>query len=311
MGTAVLSALIGLSATIWQAGALRIAAWAARGVRVPARNALLADLTDPTTYGRAYGFERAMDNLGAIAGPLLALALVVLVGIRNAMLISVVPGLLAALAMLYAIRRVPMPRTLGRKPLRLRLRPVMQGRLGQLLFGIGAFELGHAAATLMILRATTVLQPSVGRESAIRIALALYIGFNAIAAVISVPAGRIGDRYGAPRILLVGVIAFLIAYAAFATAGNLAPLMVGFALGGLGIGIVETTQNSAIAALAPAAIRGSAFGLMATVQGFGNLAASAIAGLLWTAISPTVAFTYLAVWMAIASVAVVISLRTR
>ena len=74
--TAVLSAAIGAAAAPWQAGILRAGAWAARGLRVPARNALLADIVPPGVYGRAYGFERAMDNLGAIGGPLLAIGLV-------------------------------------------------------------------------------------------------------------------------------------------------------------------------------------------------------------------------------------------
>jgi MFS family permease len=78
--TAVLSSLIGAATTVWQVAVLRAGAWAARGLRVPARNALLADIVPANVYGRAYGFERAMDNLGAIVGPLLALGLVGLVG---------------------------------------------------------------------------------------------------------------------------------------------------------------------------------------------------------------------------------------
>ena len=67
--TAVLSSLIGAATAVWQVAVLRAGAWAARGLRVPARNALLADIVPAAVYGRAYGFERAMDNLGAIAGP--------------------------------------------------------------------------------------------------------------------------------------------------------------------------------------------------------------------------------------------------
>ena len=96
--TAVLSSLIGAATTVWQVGVLRAGAWAARGLRVPARNALPADIVPATVYGRAYGFERAMDNLGAIAGPLFALVLVGLVGTRTAIALSIIPGLLAALA---------------------------------------------------------------------------------------------------------------------------------------------------------------------------------------------------------------------
>lgn len=71
-------------------------------------------------------------------------------------------------------------------------------------------------------------------------------------------------------------------------------------LAGIGIGCVETAEHSAVAGLAPEQVRGSAFGLLATVQSLGNFAASAIAGLLWTLISPTAAFIYAAAWMLIA-----------
>ena len=94
----MVASLIGAATTVWQVGVLRAGAWAARGLRVPARNALLADIVPATVYGRAYGFERAMDNLGAIAGPLLALVLVGLVGVRTAIALSIIPGLLAAAA---------------------------------------------------------------------------------------------------------------------------------------------------------------------------------------------------------------------
>ncbi|GAA0425926.1 hypothetical protein Acor_54530 [Acrocarpospora corrugata] len=74
--TAVLGAATAVATSVWQVGVLRAAAWTTRGLRVPARNALLADIVPAAAYGRAYGFERMMDNLGAIFGPLLAIALV-------------------------------------------------------------------------------------------------------------------------------------------------------------------------------------------------------------------------------------------
>lgn len=303
VGTAVLAALIGLTTAVWQVAVLRIASWTARGLRVPPRNALLADASEPATYGRAYGFERAMDNLGAIAGPLLALLLVLLVGSRSAMLLSVVPGLLAAGAIVYAIRHVPQLTIRQRQPIQIRLRPVLQGRLGRLMVGVGAFELGHAAATLLILRASTFLVPTIGHETAVRAALVLYIGHNAIAAAASVVGGRATDRWGAPAVLLLGVAGFLLGYSTFAAAANLGMLAVGFALAGAGIGLVETAEHTAVAALASAELRGSAFGLLAAIQGFGNLAASAVAGILWTLTSPSLAFGYLAFWMLLAFVA--------
>jgi len=302
--TAVLTSVIGVTTAAWQVGVLRTAAWTTRGLRSPARDALLADVVPPEAYGRAYGFERALDNLGAIVGPLLALALVAVVGVRTAILVSVVPGLLAALAMLAAVRSAPRLREHERQPFRIRIRPVVHGRLGRLLAGVSAFELGNVAATLLILRATELLTPDRGHDAAVKVALLLYATYNLTATLSSVPAGRATDRRGGVRVLVAGVVAFLVAYAGFAFAGAaLLPLVALFALAGVGIGLAETAQRAAVAALAPPDLRGSAFGALAAVQAFGNLAASVVAGALWTLVSPRAAFLYLAGWMVVGAVA--------
>ena len=82
-----------------------------------------------------------------------------------------------------------------------------------------------------------------------------------------------------------------------------------FAAAGLAVGCAETAENSAIASLAPAHLRGSAFGLLATILAAGNLAASAVAGVLWTAISPRAAFIYLTAWMLLALAGLAFSAR--
>lgn len=306
--TAVLSSLIGFSTAVWQAAILRGAAWAARGLRVPARNALLADLVPADAYGRAYGFERMMDNLGAIGGPLLALGLVTVFGVRTAIVLSVFPGLLAALAILYAIKHIPRPANRDRVPLRLRVRPVLHGALGRLMVGIGAFEFGNLAATLMILRASDLLKPGHGEHRATQLALGLYVLYNVAATVVSLPAGRRGDRSGPVSVLTLGVGCFGLAYVGLAAgSANLVLLAACFAAAGVAIGAVETAEHAAVAALAPPTLRGSAFGLLAAVQGFGNLAASGIAGGLWSLVSGRAAFAYVAAWM-VASVAVLVRL---
>ncbi len=304
--TAVLSALIGAATAAWQVGVLRAGAWLSRGVRTPSRNALLTDVVEPAVYGRAYGFERAMDNAGAIAGPLLALGLISLVGVREAILLSVIPGLLAALAIFVAVRSARRLERHERPPLRIRIRPVLHGRLGRLLAAVTAFELGNAAATLLILRATNLLTPGHGHDSAVRLAVVLYAVYNAAAMVISVPAGHVTDRRGATAVLVVGAIAALAAFTGFALAGTGVALLAAlFALAGAGKGAVETAQGAAVALLAPAGLLGSAFGALATIQSFANLAASAVAGALWTLVSPRVAFLYLAGWTAVSVVALV------
>jgi len=124
--TAVLSAATAGATAAWQVAIFRAGAWTARGLRVPSRNALLADVVPKEAYGRAYGFERAMDNLGAIIGPLIALVLVAAVGTRWAIAFSVIPGLLAAVAIVYAIRHTPKPAKTDHEPIRIKIRPVLQ-----------------------------------------------------------------------------------------------------------------------------------------------------------------------------------------
>ena len=302
--TAALAALIGAATQVWQVGVLRAGAWAARGLRVPARNALLAEVVHPAAYGRAYGFERTMDNLGAIFGPLLALALVTAVGVRWAIGLSIIPGLLAGTAIIYAIRHAPKAERRDQVPLRIRVRPVLRGELGRLMGAVACFEVGNVAATLLILRATELLAPGHGTVTATTLALVLYTLYNLAATVALLPAGRAADRLGPRgpiRVLAAGVALFAAAYTGFAAANaNLILLALPFAAAGVAIGCVETAQHTAVAALAPASIRGSAFGLLATVQAAGNLAASGIAGLLWTAVSAEAAFTYLVAWMLLA-----------
>ena len=130
--TAVLSSVIGVAVAPWQAGVFRAAAWTARGLRVPARNALLADVVSPA----AYGFERAMDTLGAIAGPLLAIALIALTSIRTAIFISVIPGLLSAAAIVYAIRYTATPKQRHHQPIKITVRRLLHGPLARLMIGI-------------------------------------------------------------------------------------------------------------------------------------------------------------------------------
>jgi MFS family permease len=104
-----------------------------------------------------------MDNLGAIGGPILALLLVAVFSVRTASLLSIIPGLLATLAILYAIHRLAKVESRERQPIRLQVKPVLRAGLGRLMLGVSAFELGNVAATLLILRATELLDLAGGR----------------------------------------------------------------------------------------------------------------------------------------------------
>jgi MFS family permease len=300
--TALLSAAIAGASSVLQVAVCRTGAWLARGLRVPSRNALLADAVPARAYGRAYGFERAMDNAGAIVGPLLAVVLIAIVGVRGAIALSVIPGLLAAAAIVWAVRSLP--RVARRHaPIRLRFRETLTGPLGRVFVAFAAFEAGNVAATLLILRATELLTPPHGADGAAQRALLLYAGYNAAATAASAPAGHLVDRRGGVVVGAAGCALFAAAYGGFAVAGSaLLPLAVAFVTAGIAIGAVETAEHAVVAALAPAQLRGSAFGLLAALQSAGNLVASGVAGLLWTLASPSAAFGFATVCVATAAV---------
>lgn len=305
VGTAVATAAIGLTTAVWQVAILRALAWVSRGLRSPARDTVLTDLAEEGSYGRAFGIERAGDNIGAIAGPLLAAALVGVFGVRHTMYLALIPGLLAAVAITVAARearaRVGTPS--GRRTLGLNLRALHQAGLVHVLIPIAAFELGNLATTLLILRATGLLQASGwSLTRATSVAILVYAGHNAMAAIASLVGGSLSDRRG-PRLTfgLAGVI-YVVAYLVFALPGAMVGATVGFALAGIGIGLGETAESAVVALSIPPDLRSRAFGLLGLTQAVGDIGATVVAGLLWSALNASVAFGYAALWMAVSVV---------
>jgi len=186
----------------------------------------------------------------------------------------------------------------------------MAARMGRLMIGIAVFEIGNCATTLLILRASQLFMAGYGRIVATQLALLLYVAYNVAATVISVPAGRHGDLYSPARVLAAGAVLLAAGYIWFA-AGSHHPvvLLPAFVLAGLGIGCGETAGSAAIASLAPHHFRGSAFGLLATVQSAGNLLASSVAGLLWSGVSPEAAVIFLAAAMVLTVPVILATLR--
>jgi MFS family permease len=306
LGTAVATGAIGAAATVWQVGALRATAWMFRGLRSPARDALLASLSPTSAQGRAFGLERAGDNLGAVAGPLLAAGLVAWVGVRPALYLAAIPGLLAAVAIIVAAResrrRCPDSAPAAR---RLDLRALRDAGTLRALVPVLLFEFGNLATTLLILRATQLLtSPQRSVAAATTMAILIYAGHNVVATIASLVAGRWFDRAGPRVVFTTGAAVYVVAYCAFAVGSHSAvAVALAFAAAGAGIGLAEPTESAVVAQLLPDRLRGSGFGVLGAVQAIGDLVATVTAGLLYTLISPAVAFGYAAAWMVAAAIA--------
>jgi len=296
--TAIATGAVGVAGAVWQAGVLRAVAWLARGARGPARDALLASLAPEEAYGRAYGFERGMDHFGAVVGPLLGAGLVATVGIRSTLYLAVIPGLFAALSIVVAAREA---RGLGapvRRRVHLELAALRETGILRALAPVTFFELGNCATTLLILRATGLLHPGRNISTAAAIAVLLYAGHNLVGSITAFPAGHAIDRRGARPVFAGGLVLFAFAYAGFSLHTHSWPLLlVFFVLAGGGMGLAETAESALVARLLPDELRGSGFGLLGAVQSLGDFVSSAAVGLIWTLVSPTVAFVVAAVWM--------------
>lgn len=305
--TAAATGAIGLAATVWQAGLLRATAWLARGVRSPARDAMLASLAPPTAYGRAFGLERAGDNMGAVVGPLLAAGLVAWLGIRPALYLAAIPGLFAALAIITAATEARKQRDPVRRRFRLDLGGLREAGLLRPLLPIAAFELGNMATTLLILRATTLLHGhGHSLAAATTLAVLIYAGHNLFGSLVAYAGGHWIDRAGPRVAFAAGALVYVMSYVLFAVAaGGWALLLVAFLLAGTGIGLAETAESALVARLLPDRLRGSGFGVLGGVQSLGDFASSAAVGLLWTAVSPFAGFVYAAAWMCIAAAATI------
>lgn len=305
--TAFATAAIGLATTVPQVAILRATAWVSRGLRSPARDSLLVSLVPRWAYGRANGVERAGDNAGALIGPLIASAVVGVIGIREAMLLAFIPGLIAAAAITVAAReaRRSISAPLGRAKLSFNLRELRQAGLARTLLPVIPFELGNVATTLLILRASDLLDDgSRTLASATSIAILMYAAHNAAAMFASFAGGQLSDRRN-PRVALAAAAAvYVIAYGLLAVEQHhWALVLAAFVLAGVGIGLAEPAESTMVALALPDRLRGNGFGMLGLVQSFGDLGASVVAGVIWSLVSPTAAFIYVACWMALSLLA--------
>ena len=286
---------------------LRLIAWLGRGSRGPVRDAVMADSVMPQNYGRAFGFQRAMDTLGAVAGPAIALLLVSHVALRKIFLLTFIPGVLAVIA-IYAVRDpkpTPSLSYASQEPARL------SGQFKSFLAAVGIFGLGNFSHTLLILRASELLKHDYGAARANALAIGLYTLHNLVYAATSFPAGHWGDRRGRGSMLLFGYVLFSLMSLGFGFVHSLGELVVLFLAAGIYVGFVDTLETSYAAQLLPQEIRGRGFGVLGLVNGVGDLASSAVVGLLWSRISAPFAFSYAAVLSMTGAVVLVLSLPRR
>lgn len=289
----------------------RMVSWFGKGLRGPLRDAIIVQAITPETRGRAFGFHRAMDTVGAIFGPLLGIALLgwaqgfgwedPAAAFRMVFWLTLIPGLLAVLVFLTLVHDPEHSPNPG-----LRLFKTLRGlpaRFKRYLGAVGLFATGDFSHSLLILAATTLLTPSMGVIQAAQVAGLLYVGRNVVQVVASYPVGVLADRLGPQRVLVagyaLGVLTAVLMAAAF-VAGTESLWFLGsvFFVAGLYVAVQEALESTVTAEMVAQDTLATSYGALGTVNGAGKLISSSAVGILWTVASPVAAFGLAAVLMA-------------
>jgi len=273
-----------------------------KGIRGAPRDALIADLTPESARGASYGLRQALDTVGAVAGPLLAILLMLLLAgdVRAVFWVAVVPAFVSLALVAFGVedRRAPEAPAQARAP----LRREDLGRLGSAYWAVLA-----AAAVASLARFSEAFLVLRGQDLGLAAAFAPLplVAMNLAYAAASYPAGALSDRLGRGALLAAGFAVLAASDVVLGLAHGRGGLFAGVLLWGLHLGLTQGMLAAMVADAAPAPVRGTAFGLFHLVSGVALLFASAGAGLLWERFGPRGTFLAGAALAALALAALV------
>jgi MFS family permease len=289
LGVGLFMPAIGLVNSVAGVFVLRTLSWVCRGFRSPIRDTLLVDGTDPGYVNRAFGFQRALDTVGAVIGPLMAIGLVAArVPVHKAILFGFIPGIAAGAMYLWVRER---PRSVPpREPVHVALAG-LPAAFRRYVASAGVFGVGNFSATLLVLVAMRAFTPALGSVKATAVATALYLVHNVLYASLAYPASLLSERLGSGRLLLVSFLAFSgVGIIVAVGSSQPAAVVAAFVVAACAIAILDPLEGTFATELLPAERRGTGYGALAAVNGVGDLLSSLGVGALWQAFGPQVAF---------------------
>jgi MFS family permease len=271
-----------------------------KGIRGAPRDALIADLTPPGARGGAFGLRQSLDTIGAVLGPLAAIAFMAWLAddFRAVFWIAVIPAFVSVAVIVFGVRepeRPPGVRTVKS--------PFSRAELGRLpaaywmIVAVTAvFTLARFSEAFLLLRAQAAGLP-------LALVPSVMVVMNVVYALSAWPAGVLSDGMGRYRLLTIGFALLIVADVILAVNGSVAVVMLGVALWGLHMGLTQGLLSAMVADTAPAELRGTAFGVFNLVGGIALLIASVVAGALWEIAGPEGTFLAGAAFTAVALLA--------
>jgi MFS family permease len=267
-----------------------------KGIRGAPRDALIADVTPEGSLGAAYGLRQAMDSVGAVLGPLAAIGLMVVLldDIRLVLWAAVVPAVLCVVVLVLFVSEPPHAAArAGKPPLSFASLSRFPRRYWFVIALAGVLTLARFSEAFLILRAQDL-------GVALAAVPLVLVAMNVVYTAISYPAGVALDRGFRRALLYWGIGALIGADVLIAATGSVAMLFVAIVLWGAHMGLTQGLLSALVAEAAPADLRGTAFGVFNLVSGVVLLAASVLAGWLWSALGPSATFSAGAIFASVA-----------
>ena len=247
-----------------------------KGLRGAPRDAIVADVTDESIRGAAYGLRQSLDAAGAFVGPLLATLLLLLwtENLRSIFWIALIPGAACLALILFGVEDNVTPTVNTKRIARKDLKIVMTPAFVQLVILGTLFSLARFSNAFIVLRAADI-----GIEHAwIPMAVALM---NIAFSLSSYPFGKLADKLNPMKLLALGMVLLVLANLLFAYDANYRILAAGIVLFGMHLGATQGIFSTIISEIAPSEVRATAFGIFNFFSGLALLASGLVAGSLW------------------------------
>lgn len=292
---------VGIISTTWQLAVIRVGDRIGKGIRTSPRDALIADSCSPELRGRAFGFHRAMDHLGAAIGPLVATAFLLFWPdqIRTLFLLALVPGLAVVALVVFGLQESPTDsaatsmvkseassdalRTAGAGVFSLRGLNQFDANFRRFLLALLIFSLGNSSDAFLLLRAEELGVPRVMLPL-------LWCLFHILKSGSNVWCGAGVDRFGPKSFILTGWFVYAVVYLGFAVATNAWQVCLLFLCYSLFYGLTEPAEKTLVAILAGPERKGLAFGWFNFSMGISTLPASLLFGAIYQQFGPVAAF---------------------
>ena len=258
-----------------------------KGIRGAPRDALIADITPPEILGAAYGLRQSMDTVGAFAGPLLAIVLMYAThnDFRLVFWVATVPAVVCVLLIIFGVEEPESTHQTAQAKF-----PISRANLRRLPPSFWWVVVFAAVLTLARFSEAFLLLRAQNMGLAVTWVPMILIVMNVVYAASAYPFGKLSDNGSRRKLLAWGIIFLVMADLVLAVAGNVWVVGVGAAIWGLHMGATQGLLSALVADAAPADLRGTAFGVFNLASGVALLAASVIAGSLWSLFGPAMTF---------------------